>query len=386
MTQARTAVRPLRGEPAAKPLTIKHLEAIPVAIPLAKPVTMSGERIEEARNLVVRVVAADGLTGWGEASSAPQMTGDLLGGMVEAVNRHLAPLIVGQDALRRAELAQRCAHALHGNGGAKSAVDMAITDLVGRHFGVPAADLLGGAVRETVLPMYLLGNPKVEDDIAEAQKKIEEGYTFFKLKVGIKHPLEEAAAAVAVRRRIGADVALCADANMGMTFRNARLFVEHAREAGLLFLEQPLRDDDIDGMAELARISSVPLNGDESIAGVASILALHRARAIQGANIKTIKTGGIGATVHAMSVCAALGLNINLACKVAESSIGAAALVQLGCVAPNLNWGISITHHYLAEDLAATPLRIDRGAIQRPRGSGLGVDVKESQVNRFRVQ
>lgn len=386
MTQARSAVRPLRGEPAAKPLTIKHLEAIPVAIPLAKPVTMSGVRIEETRNLVVRVEAAGGLVGWGEASSAPQMTGDLLGGMVEAVNRHLAPLVVGQDALRRAELAQRCAHALHGNGGAKSAVDMAITDLVGRHFGVPAADLLGGAVRETVLPMYLLGNPRVEDDIAEAQKKIKEGYTFFKLKVGIKHPLEEAAAAVAVRRQVGADVALCADANMGMTFQNARLFVERARDAGLLFLEQPLRDDDFDGMAELARVSPVPLNGDESIGSVASILALHRARAIQGANIKTIKTGGIGATVHAMSVCAALGLNINLACKVAESSIGAAALVQLGCVAPNLNWGISVTHHYLAEDLAATPLGIERGAIRRPRGPGLGIDIKESQVNRFRIQ
>lgn len=386
MTQARSAVRSLRGEPAVKPLTIKRLEAIPVAIPLAKPVTMAGERIEEARNLLVRVEAADGLVGWGEASSAPRMTGDLLGGMVEAVNRHLAPLVVGQDALRRAELAQRCAHALHGNGGAKSAVDMAVTDLVGRHFGVPAADLLGGAVRETLRPMYLLGNPRVEDDIAEAQKKMKEGFTFFKLKVGIKQPLEEAAAAVAVRQQIGADVALCADANMGMTLPNARLFVERARDADLLFLEQPLRDDDLEGMAELARVSPVPLNGDEAIGSVASILALHRARAIQGANIKTIKMGGIGATVRAMSVCAALGLNINLACKVAESSIGAAALVQLGCVAPNLAWGVSITNHYLAEDLVAAPVSIERGAIRRPRGPGLGIDVKDSQVNRFRAK
>jgi L-alanine-DL-glutamate epimerase-like enolase superfamily enzyme len=386
MTQAKTVVRALREEPAAEPLIITRVEAIPVAIPLGKPVTMAGERIETAQNLIVRIEAAGGLTGWGEATAAPTMTGDLLPGMVEAVNSHLAPLVLGQNALRRAELAQRCAHALHGNGGAKSAVDLALADLVGRHFGVALAHLYGGPARETVLPMYLLGNPRVEDDIAEAQKQIKAGYTFFKLKIGIKHPAEEAAAVVEIRRKLGADITLCADANMGMTFQNARMFVERARDAGLLFLEQPLRDDDFEGMAALARVSPIPLNGDESIGSVASILALHRAGAIQGANIKTIKMGGVGATVHAMSVCAALGLNITLACKVAESSIAAAGLVQLGSIAPNLNWGISVSNHYLAEDLVETPVRIEHGVIQRPRGPGLGIDVKESQVNRFRVK
>jgi muconate cycloisomerase len=87
-----------------------------------------------------------------------------------------------------------------------------------------------------------------------------------------------------------------------------------------------------------------------------------------------------------MSVCAALGLSINLACKVAESSIGAAAIAQLGSVAPNLDWGISITNHYLAEDLTEVPVRIERGGVHRPRGVGLGVEVREAQVNRFRVK
>lgn len=372
--------------PLAAPLVIRRLDAIPVAIPLRKPISMAGARIDSAYNLLVRAEAANGLVGWGEASAAPTMTGDLLPGMAAAVTDHLAPLVTGQDALKRALLAQRCARALHANGGPKSAVDMALADLVGRHYGVSLGELYGGPVRETVRPMYLLGNPKVEDDVAEARRKMEEGYTFFKLKVGIKHPAEEAEAAVEIRRQIGADVALCADANMGMTFQDARLFVERAREADLMFLEQPLRDDDLDGMAALARVSPIPLNGDESIGGVASILALHRAGAIRGANIKTIKTGGIGATVHAMSVCAALGLNINLACKVAESSIAAAALVQLGSIAPNLEWGISVTNHYLAEDLCDIPVRIEHGTIQCRFGPGLGIAVSEEKIQRFRVK
>ena len=56
-------------------LKIARVEAIPVALPMAKPVVMAGERIERARNLLVRVEAANGCVGWGEAAAAPLMTG-----------------------------------------------------------------------------------------------------------------------------------------------------------------------------------------------------------------------------------------------------------------------------------------------------------------------
>ncbi len=370
----------------AKPLIIKRVDAIPIAIPLKKPVSMAGVRIDVSYDLLVRVEAANGLVGWGEASVAPTMTGDVLPGMVAAVNEHLAPLVIGRDALKRAELAHICAHALHHNGGAKCALDVAIADLAGRHLNVSMSDMYGGARRDSITAMYLLGNPKIEDDIAETHKKIKEGYRFFKLKVGIKNPFDEADAALAIRKAVGRDVVLCADANMGMDFRNARIFVERTREADLLFLEQPLRDDDYDGMAALARISPIPLNGDESLGNVATIIAMARAGAIQGANLKTIKLGGVSATLHAMAVCGALGLNINLACKVAETSVGAATIIHMGCVAPNVNWGVSITNQYLVDDIVRNPIRIDNGSMTRPTGAGHGVEVDEAQVARYRMK
>jgi len=368
------------------PLKIASVEAIPVALPLKKPVVMAGERIEQAYNLLVRVEADNGLVGWGEAASAPLMTGDVLPGMTAAVNSYLAPLVKGRDALDRAGLSRRCEHALLHNTGAKCAVDMAINDLVGRHLGASLSDLFGGPLREVLQPMYLLGNPKVEDDIAEAKSMLADGWSFFKLKIGIKDPREEARAAVEIRRHLGNAVALCADANMGMTLASASLFAEHARDANLLFMEQPLHSDDTDGMIALARVSPIPLNGDESIGSIASLLALHRSGAIRGANIKTIKMGGIAPTVHAMSVCGALGLSINLAGKVAESSIAAAAIVHLGCIAPNLDWGLNITNHYLAEDVTDAPLKIRGGKVQRPGGPGLGVAVNEDRVKRLRMK
>jgi L-alanine-DL-glutamate epimerase-like enolase superfamily enzyme len=367
-------------------LKIVRVEAIPVVLPLAKPVVMAGERVESARNLMVRIEAADGALGWGEAGSAPLMTGELLGGMVEAIERHLAPCVVGADALDYAVLAQKCARALAHNASAKSALDMAIHDLAGRHLGKGIAGLYGGAQREELRPLYMLGNPRVADDIAEARRKMSEGYRFFKLKIGIKPPKEEGAAAAEIRNALGAEVALCADANMGLTFESACEFAAYAREAKLLFLEQPLSAEDFDGMARLARATTLPLNGDESIDSVRSLRELHRLGAIQGAGLKLIKLGGIGAAVRAMSVCAELGLHINLACKTGESSVAAAAVVQLASIAPNLDWGVSITQHYLAEDVVESPLKMENGKVRLPRGPGLGVEVDEAKVRRFALK
>ncbi len=103
-----------------------------MALPLKTPMTMSGITIATAENLLVRIETADGRVGWGEAASAPTMTGDTLGGLVAAVRDHLAPLLVGQDAFQRPALMPALRRALMGNPGAHSAVEMALLDLTGR--------------------------------------------------------------------------------------------------------------------------------------------------------------------------------------------------------------------------------------------------------------
>src|SRR5881392_1539108 len=80
------------------PLVIGRIDAIPVALPLKSPMKMAGITITKAENLLVRIESAGGLVGWGEAPSAPTMTGDTLGGLVAAVRDHLAPLLIGKDA------------------------------------------------------------------------------------------------------------------------------------------------------------------------------------------------------------------------------------------------------------------------------------------------
>jgi muconate cycloisomerase len=261
---------------------------------------------------------------------------------------------------------------------------MALLDLAGRAAGVPLAALIGGAVRQTVAPMWLLGNSTVEKDVAEAQAKTAQGFHFFKLKVATKPLEQDIAATHAVREALGPAVPLCADANCGLAPDAARRYVEATRAAGLLFLEQPLDPTDLAGLATLAKRSPVPIGADEGIHSLADIEAHARAGA-RGLSLKLIKLGGFDAAIQAAALCERLGLEINVAAKIAESSIGTAAAVHLACALPSTDWGVSLTHFYLAEDIVRQPLPLSDGLVAPPSGPGLGVDVDEAAVARLRV-
>ena len=113
----------------------------------------------------MRIEAADGTVGWGEAPSAPTMTGDTSGGLVAAVRDHLAPLLVGQDAWPEHDYRPMLQRALVGNGGAHSAVEMALLDAGRpRHRDQRLIDVpIWRAARALRLqPMWLLGNATVE--------------------------------------------------------------------------------------------------------------------------------------------------------------------------------------------------------------------------------
>jgi len=365
-------------------LVIRRVDAIPVALPLVKPVRMAAETVTHARNILVRIEAADGAVGWGEAASAPTMTGDTLGGLTAAVRDHLGPALIGADAWMRPALMKRLRAVLHRNPGAHSAVEMALLDLAGQASGLRLIDLVGGPLRREVAPMWLIGNATPDEDVAEAKANAREGIRFFKLKVGVKPLDTEIATALAVREALGPDVPICADANCGFSYQAARRYLAATREADLLFLEQPFADGDLKSLAALARSTAIPIGADEGIHSLHDIEA-HAAAGAGCVSLKLIKLAGFTATLTAGALCRRLGLAVNVAGKMAESSLGAAATVHLACGLDNVDWGVSLTHFYLAEDIVRAPLAMVDGLVTLPGKAGLGVAIDEAAVTRLRV-
>jgi muconate cycloisomerase len=372
------------GTPAGAraPLIVRRIDAIPVALPLKAPMKMAGITITKAENLLVRVESTEGTVGWGEAPSAPTMTGDTLGGLVSAVRDHLAPLLIGKDAT--GDHRPMLMRALVGNTGAHSAVELALLDMACRASGCRLIDhVVSKPARQQLAPMWLLGNATPEQDIAEALAKQAEGYDFFKLKIGVKPIAEEIKAAHAIRKALP-NATLCADANCGLTLAAAQRYAERTRDVNLAFIEQPLSAHDLDGLKALVRSSKTPIGMDESIHSLADIDAVKRAGA-KGVSLKLIKLGGFREAFTAGKLCRQLGLKINVAAKIAESSIGTAAAVHLACAVPNVEWGVSLTNFYLADDIVKAPIAMKNGVVMLPNGAGLGLEVDEAAVERFRV-
>jgi L-alanine-DL-glutamate epimerase-like enolase superfamily enzyme len=73
-------------------------------------------------------------------------------------------------------------------------------------------------------------------------------------------------------------------------------------------------------------------------------------------------------------------MQVNLACKIAESGIATAAMLHLAAVVPNVNWGVSLTSQYLSEDVVSGLPVVTRGHLDVPSGPGLGVNVDEARV------
>lgn len=365
--------------------TVVKVEAFGVAIPLKKPMRMAGVRITHAENLIVRIETNTGIVGWGESASAPTMTGDLVTGMVCAVEKLFAPLVLGRSLSDRNIIMYDIDRAAIRNTGAKCAVDCALYDALGKAVGLPVYELLGGLKRKELRPMFLLGNDKIEDDLIEAKQKMADGIRFFKIKIGVKSVSDEIKSTKKLREILGPEVSICADGNMGLNSEGILQYVKGVENENLLFLEQPLRNENLQGMAVVASKIGVPICADESVGSSADIMALRRSRAASGVNLKIIKFGGISQVVHASHICQEIGFSINLACKVAESSIAAAAISNLGFVLSNLDWGISMTNHYLSDDLVNTPIFPANGVISVNSIPGLGVDVDEAKIRRYKI-
>ena len=137
--------------------------------------------------------------------------------------------------------------------------------------------------------------------------------------------------------------------------------------------------------ADLARLSPVAIGADEGIGSAADIVAHQRAGAAAGIALKTIKLGGVAATVRAAHVCEALGLAVNLSSKMAESSVGAAGLLHIGAVLAETAWGVCPSNHYLSDDIVKAPIAAVDGMLTLPAGPGLGVEVDEAAVARYRA-
>jgi o-succinylbenzoate synthase len=363
-------------------MKITRIQPIPIALPLRKPMRMAGRTYERLDTVVVRLETEGRLAGWGEASAAPQLTGETVPSIVAAVNL-LADALVGSDVRDLGRVGAIIASTLVGNPAAKASVEVAAFDAVGRNAGLPLHALLGGRRATEFDCLYLLGAGDPALDLAEARRKVDEGFTALKYKVANGNLIEEAETLVALRRQLGHGVMLGADANGGWSRGQASLFLNLARESAAAFIEQPVAADDYVGMSQVAATSTLPIAADESIHSIADLSRLIETRGALGGSLKIMKLAGLVRCLDACRLTHALGGEINLSGKVGETSIANAATLAVAAVWGRPSWGLSLTNNYLVADPVKQPLQLEGGRAHSLDGPGLGVEIDESQLEKL---
>lgn len=365
-------------------MRISSIEPIPVNLPMRKPVIMAGEQVRRADNVLVRIETDNGTIGWGEAAAAPVMTGETLESIVAAV-RFLEPALRGRDPADIAGALASMQGRMYGNHGAKAAVEIALYDLAGRSAGKPVHALLGDKKRSRMPLLGVIGGGDFAGDLNDAQAKKTEGFTAYKIKVGIDTPANDAKRTRAICQGLGPGLLISADANQGYSTAQAIDYVRAVNGAGLDFFEQPVSAENLAGMAEVAAASGIAVGADEGIHSLDDIELHHASKAARGVSLKAIKLGGISAVAAAARLCDRLGMQVNISCKTGESSIACAAALHVAAVVPNIAWGLTLTHTALGDDVTARPIPTGNGRVETLDRPGLGIDVDEARVQRHRI-
>jgi muconate cycloisomerase len=367
-------------------LTIHTIKSTIVDVPTVRQHKLSSLSVTAQSYVIVELRLANGVTGIGEAATlgGPRWSEESVESIKATIDTYLAPALIGSAADRFVTARVRMDDAAKRNNAAKSAIESALFDAVGKTLNVPAVQLLGGAVRDRVPVLWTLASGDPAQEIEEAEKKIAARlHNTFKVKIGAQTPEADMARMRRLASALHGRATFVVDANQAWDETTALRCLPVLAEIGVTLVEQPVPAWNVQGMARLRTRSTVPLMADESVFSTHDMLDIVRAGAADVVSLKLVKHGGLLATRDVAAVAQAAGMGLYGGCLL-ESSIGAAAHLQVFAGLRELTWGCEhFGPQILTGDLVTEPLRFEDFHIHLPTGPGLGVTLDQAQLRRY---
>jgi len=336
--------------------------------------------------VIVTVETDEGITGVGEAATDIGFFGESLEEVKFAIDRYLGPRLIGVDPFDREEIL----HSLdfRGNTCARSGIDLAIHDLLGKALSIPVYDLFGGCCRDKVLVAIEIAGGPPDGMASLCAAYVEQGVRAFKAKIG-GYPDDDALRLKAIREAVGREISIRADANQGYSSKEAIRLCRLADryDVGLELLEQPVPAWDLEGMAHVRNSVDTLIEADESAYSAHDVMNIIRQGAADVINIKIAKAGGL---YHAKKI-AALAEAAGLGCVLGTAfglGIKIAAKLHLAASTRNIMDAVEFTEIMLHDNLAASPFDrllmppLEEGYLRVPTRPGFGVQLDEAKVQR----
>ncbi|MER5796402.1 enolase C-terminal domain-like protein [Streptomyces sp. NPDC001980] len=364
-------------------MKIVRVEAIPFAIPYAKPLRFASGELHTADHVLVRVHTDEGLTGTAEAPPRPYTYGETQESIVAVIDKIFTPQILGLTALEREAVHARLDRTV-GNPTAKAALDMALWDVLGQAAGMPVSGLLGGYT-DRLRVSHMVGFAPAAEMVAEAERiRDTYGITTFKVKVGRQPYTEDVTACRALREALGPDVDLYIDGNRGWTVSQSARALREMADLDLTFAEELCPADDVLGRRWLVAQSPVPFIADESATRAAEVTRELLGGSATAISVKTARTG-FTASQRVLHECEGLGVEVVMGNQI-DGQIGTLCTVAFGAAHRSSSRHPGELSNFLdmTDDLLTEPLTIENGTLRSREGAGLGIHIDPEKLARYR--
>jgi L-alanine-DL-glutamate epimerase-like enolase superfamily enzyme len=365
-------------------MKITKVEAIPFAIPYRKPLRFASGEVTEAEHVLVRVHTDDGLTGTAEAPPRPYTYGETQASILAIIRTVFAPQVIGLSPLEREQIRARLDRTV-GNPTAKAAIDMAVWDIIGQSVGLPVTELLGG-YGDRMRVAHMVGFAEPAEMVAEAGRVRDlYGITTFKVKVG-RRPVElDVAACRALREALGDETELYIDGNRGWTAADAARALRAMADLDLQFAEELCPADDVLGRRWLVAQSPIPMFADESVPTPGDVTRELLGGSATGISIKTARSGFTGSH-RILAQCEGLGVDVVIGNQI-DGQLGSLCSLAFGAAfaATARRAGELSNFLDMSDDLLAEPLQIRDGTLRIRERPGLGIELDEDKLTRYRT-
>lgn len=359
-------------------LTLRGIRSVPVNVPMRRPLGTSADTIGAAPLLLIELETEEGVTGRSYLFCYLPAAGPAIARILDA-----ALEMIRRDPVQPADIQAKLQgrFRLIGVQGivrmALAGIDAAAWDALALAAGLPLATMLGsGPKRIAAYNSNGLGIGATPDELAdEAESLLEDGFRAVKLRLGRPTLEADLAAVRAVRRRLPDGVALMVDYNQALGLAEAVRRGRALDGEGLAWIEEPIRHDDYDGAARLARELATPVQIGENFSGPAAMLTALAAKACDCVMPDLERIGGVTGWQRAAGIAAAAGIEMS-------SHLFPEVSAHLLAATPTCHW---LEYMDWAAPILREPLRIVDGYAVVPDRPGSGLDWDQEAVARFRA-
>jgi len=378
-------------------MKIKGMRITPITLEWKKTIGESfGEVGKREDDVIVEIFTDNGIYGLGEAMTLGPFYGRESQGTITALLvEHIFPkVLLDEDPFNIDLIHHKMDRTVSENSFAKTAVDVALHDLVAKSLNIPVCKLIGGSYTDRLALHWPIGIETPQAIREDVEKGVKAGFKAIKMKIGgdAKRDVE---LVKAVRRAAGPDIALVVDANQAYDTKTAIHVIRQIEKQDVQRVEQPVHYRDLDGMAMVRRAVEVPIGACESAVTQQDIIQIIRKEAADFINFKVMRSGGFYPSKAIVQMATAAGIfcvsstMLGMGIELAADAHFAASTIALA-PSPHKFHGIAsgilklfntVDSKGIIKDIVDGAPFIEKGFLTVPKAAGLGIELNRGNLD-----